>query len=38
MLHTISNINFCTKWKHMLPKTIFESKEACGICKFRMTL
>lgn len=22
----------------MLPKTIFESKEAYGICKFKMTL
>lgn len=32
------NNNFSKKWKRMLPKTIFESKEAYGICKFKMTL
>lgn len=32
------NNNFSKKWKRMLPKTIFESKEAYGICKFRITL
>ena len=32
------NNNFSKKWKRMLPKSIFESKEAYGICKFRITL
>lgn len=32
------NNNFSKKWKRMLPKTIFESKEACGICKLKMAL
>lgn len=32
------NNNFSKKWKRMLPKTIFEYKEAYGICKFKMTL
>ena len=32
------NNNFSKKWKQQLPKTLFESKEAYGICKFQMTL
>ena len=32
------NNNFSKKWKQQLPKSIFESKEAYGICKFRITL
>ena len=32
------NNNFSKKWKQQLPKSIFESKEAYGICKFKMTL
>ena len=32
------NNNFSKKWKRMLPKMIFDSKEAYGICKFKMTL
>ena len=31
------NNNFSKKWKQQLPKSIFEYKEAYGICKFRMT-
>lgn len=32
------NNNFSKKWKQQLPKSIFESKEAYGICKIKMTL
>ena len=32
------NNSFSKKWKDALPKEIFESKEAYGICKFKMTL
>lgn len=32
------NHNFSKKWKRLLPKEIFESREAYGICKFKMAL
>ena len=32
------NNNFSKKWKQQLPKSIFESKEAYGICKFKMNI